>query len=290
MARILIVGAGDVGGRLARRLAAQGHVVFALRRQPQASPAPGVTALVADVTRPETLRQLPTSLDVVVFALSAGGGGVEAYQQIYVDGTRHVLAALAGQRLQRVLWVSSTGVYGESAGEVIDEDSPARPVTATGDQLLAAEAAARAAGWPTTVVRLGGLYGPGRHRLLRWVQSSRPVQRTPPQWSNRIHVEDAAALLAHVLNRVVQGLPVQPLYLGIDDTPAPLADVLDWLAVRLGLPAVPAATGPAAAAGQGKRIQAAHARAEGFRLAYPDYRSGYAEVLSHIQPGDFVAS
>lgn len=285
MARILIVGAGDVGGRLARRLAAQGHAVFALRRQPQ--PLPGVTTLAADVTRPETLGCLPPALDQVVFALSAGAGGPAAYQAVYVDGTRHVLAALAGQSLRRVLWVSSTGVYGQSAGEAVDEETPAHPATATGHKLLAAEAAARAAGWPVTVVRLGGLYGPDRHRLLRWVQAGRPVQRVPPQWSNRIHVEDAAALLAHLLTRCAQGLPVQALYHGVDAAPVPLATVLDWLAGQLGLPLPPAAD---TTAGQGKRILARHAAAEGFRLHYPDYRAGYADVLSHIQPGEFAAS
>ena len=96
MARILIVGAGDVGGRVAVLLAEQGHHVWALRRSmpEQRQPLAGVQTLVADVTRPETLTQLPENVDLVITALSPGESGEAAYRRVYVEGTRHLLQAL----------------------------------------------------------------------------------------------------------------------------------------------------------------------------------------------------
>lgn len=295
MAKILIVGAGDVGGRLAIGLAAAGHEVYALRRS--IVELPGVHSLIADVTKPATLNNLPLALDALVTALSPGQGGVEAYQRVYVEGTRNVLRALSGQMLLRHIWLSSTGVYGEDDGQWLDEQTVARPRTATGQVLLAAEAVARGepvadiaadkdvradtnAQWPCTVVRLSGLYGPGRYRLLNWVESGRAVQSEPPSWSNRIHVEDAAAFVQHLLEKAFAGGTLEPLYLGVDDAPSAQHEVLTWLAAQMQLPVPALAVGAASSAGQGKRIANKALTASGYVLRYPDYRAGYAQVLA----------
>ncbi len=278
MAKILIVGAGDVGGRLARLLADRQHEVYALRRHLVA--LEGVHGLVADVTRTETLQSLPDGLDMVIFALSAGGGEA-GYRQVYLEGTRNVLAALQGQNLRHVFWVSSTGVYGESGGEWIDENTPACPVTATAKVLLASEACVQSFGWPCSMIRLGGLYGPGRHRLLRWVQEAKPVQQEPPSWTNRIHVADAAGFLAHLCERVLAEKSLLPVYLGVDDTPTPQADVLCWLADQMQLPMPPLVSGSELS--QGKRIRNVGLRESGYELMFADYRAGYTEVLRHYR-------
>jgi nucleoside-diphosphate-sugar epimerase len=279
MAKILIVGAGDVGGRLACLLAEQQHEVYALRRQPV--PLAGVQLISADVTRVETLADLPKGLDIVVFALSAGPGGEEAYQRVYLEGTRNVLTKLQGQSLQHVFWLSSTGVYGETQGEWIDESTPARPATATGKVLLAAEHCVQSFSWPSTIVRLGGLYGPGRHRLLRWVQSAKPMQVSPPSWSNRIHVADAAGFLAHLCVRVITGQPLLPLYLAVDDAPTPQAEVLTWLAEQMQLPTPPTLTTDVPT--QGKRIRNQALHETGYQLMFLDYRAGYTQVLQQAK-------
>lgn len=274
MAKILIVGAGDVGGRLACLLASQ-HEVYALRRQPE--PLTGVHLLAADVTQPATLTNLPKDLDIVVFALSAGGGGEAGYRAVYLEGTRNVLNALNDQSLRHVFWLSSTGVYGENQGEWVDESTRAQPTTATAAVLLAAERCVQDFRWPSSMVRLGGLYGPGRHRLLRWVESAKPMQVSPPSWSNRIHVADAAGFLAHLCARVFVGQTVLPLYLAVDDAPTPQAEVLTWLAAQLQLPAPPALVDGAVS--QGKRIGNQALRDSGYVLRYPSYREGYTQVL-----------
>lgn len=283
MAKILIVGAGDVGGRLAISLAGDGHEVWALRRS--AVDMPGVRVIQADVTRPETLH-LPDGLDVVVTALSPGESGAEAYRRVYVEGTRALQQALTGQQLARQFWVSSTSVYGGDQGQWIDETTPAVPASATAQALLDAEALVMTGAWPGCIVRFGGLYGPGRHRLLRWVESGRPVQAEPPSWSNRIHVEDAAGLLRYLVMRTLAGEPVAPLYLGVDNAPSTQHEVLTWLAEQMQLPAPPGEARPDAA--QGKRIRNQALQASGYVLRYPDYRSGYAQVLAASRPAPSV--
>ncbi len=280
MAKILIVGAGDVGGRSARLLAAQGHAVWALRRQPQ--PIAGVQAVVADVTRPETLVGLPEDIEFVIVALSPGGGGVAAYEAVYREGTRAVLAALPRSALRHVFWLSSTSVYGAHQGEWITEATPAVAPTPTSAVLLQAEAVAASVGVPCTVLRLGGLYGPGRLRLLRWVEAGRPVSRQPGAWSNRLHVADAAGLVAHLVTLAQAGHALPPVVLGVDGQPTRLPEVLDWIAAQRQLPPVP--DSGEVTVDQGKRVAAEAATALGYHWQYPDFRAGYAALCQ--QPTD----
>lgn len=277
MAKVLIVGCGDVGGRLAVALADAGHEVHGLRRSPFA--LPGVRTLAGDVTDPARLR-LPAALDYVFVLLAPGESGEAAYRRVYYEGTRNVLAALQGQALKRLFWISSSGVYGQDDGGWVDETSPVEPASPTARVLRDSEALARAGGWPATVVRLSGIYGSGRLRLVNWVQAGRPVQAAPPQWTNRIHAADAAGLLAFLLAQDAAGVALAATYLGTDNEPAPQHEVLDWLADRLGLPRVPHEEKPEG--GRNKRLSNARLLALGYRLQYPHYRAGYAEVLAQF--------
>ncbi|RZU47641.1 nucleoside-diphosphate-sugar epimerase [Fluviicoccus keumensis] len=272
MANVLIIGCGDTGGRLAVLLAGAGHGVTGVRRSAHA--LPGVTMLQADITRPFRLDIAPP--DYVFILLSPGESSREAYDRCFLGGLENLQAALGGAVPRRVFFVSSTSVYGESAGEWVDEATPPRPAGFNGEVLLQAEARAAAA-WPAvSVVRFAGIYGEGRLRLLRWVQAGRPVD--PALWSNRIHVQDAARLLAFLLERDLAEQPLEPLYLGVDDLPVLQAEVLDWLAARRGLPPVPRQ--PAGDGGQGRRISNGRIRALGFRPVFPDYRAGYGSIVA----------
>lgn len=284
MSKILIVGAGDVGGRTATELAELGHEVWALRRTSQASQsfAGGgkLMWIVGDVTKAETLT-LPLSLDIVITALAPSESGMVAYEQVYVGGARTLQQALKGQSLKRQFWLSSTGVYGEDAGEWVDETTPALPKRDTAKLLLQAEDVVRQSPWPSTIVRLGGLYGPGRERLLGWVRDAKPVQMTPPSWTNRLHVADAASLVVHLVQQCLAGVNVEPLLLGVDDAPTPQHEVLAWLAKQLELPAAPEkAVEPNVS--QGKRIRNLALQRSGYVLRYPSFRDGYLTMLPKL--------
>lgn len=267
--RVLIAGCGDVGTRLGATLAAGGAEVFGLTRS-SALPAP-LRALHADLAAGPPM-ELPPAIDTLIFAAAPAARDEAAYRALYVDGLRHVLDGLRTPP-RRALFVSSSAVWGERGGAWTDEDTPTAPDAFNGRVLLAAEAllAARCPG--AVAVRLAGLYGPGRTWLLRRAAAGEPVQREPPVWSNRIHVEDAARALAHLVR-----LPdPAPVYLGVDDLPAPLHEVIDTLATWLGRPPPPAA--PPGAAPTGKRLANRRLRATGFDFRWPDWRAGYRALL-----------
>ncbi|WP_104105163.1 NAD-dependent epimerase/dehydratase family protein [Nocardioides sp. 616] len=288
-ADVLLVGCGDLGADVGLRLARQGHRVLALRRRAELVPAP-LVGLGVDLTRETPTLPPPESMDLrlLVVALTARPRTEEAYRATYVDGMARALDALdaAGQRVARAVLVSSTGVYGDApgtgaAGELVDEDVPARPADGPARMLLAAEElfAARVPGG--TVLRLSGLYGRGSARLLEQVRTGSVGD--PDRWTNRIHREDAAAAVVHLLTRAQQP---DPLYVGTDDEPALLGDVAAYLASLLGVPA-PAGVATTVALGtgrrgrrrgrgRGKRLSNARLRATGWEPAYPTYREGYA--------------
>ncbi|HHW75620.1 MAG TPA: SDR family oxidoreductase [Xanthomonadaceae bacterium] len=289
MARILIAGCGDVGTTLGLALRAAGHEVWGLKRRPADLP-PGIQPLAADLTDPATLTRLPPVLDYVVYSAAAAGFGEAQYQAAYVTGVRHLLHALRqeGQRPKRLLFTSSTSVYAQHQGEWVDEDSPAEADGFSGRCLRAGERLLWDSPWPAVAVRFGGIYGPGRTRLIDSVRDGTATRpEGPPIYTNRIHRDDCARVLAHLLE-----LPEPArLYIAVDDDPAPLDEVLCWLAAQLGapkprvVPQQPLKPGAEANGNMALRLRAskrcrnARLRASGFRFRYPSYRDGYAALL-----------
>lgn len=279
--RVLIAGCGDLGTVLGLELAAAGDEVIGLRRHPEALPA-AIAPFAADLGNPKTLEQLP-EVDAVVYAAAADSSTDEAYRRAYVEGLRHLLAARALREHppQRLLFVSSTAVYAQDDGEWIDERSPAEATDFRGVRLREGEARLRTdapAAAETAILRLSGIYGPGRTRLIDLVRSGRATfPPGPPRYANRIHRDDAAGALAHLLR-----LPkLAPLYLGVDDAPVDLAEVLTFLAVELGAPLPQlAAAGPGGMERSSKRCSNALLKASGYRLRYPTYREGYGALLA----------
>ena len=281
MAHVLIAGAGYIGLRLAAVLQAGGHRITGLRRSPP-SQANGPAWITADVTRPATLADLPADFDAVVCALAPGGRDAAAYRGIYVTGTGHLMDRLDGRDLP-FLFVSSTGIYGENTGAWVDEHTTPAPTTDTGRVLLEAEENVLARRADATVVRFSGIYGPGRTWLVDRVRAGHPVQVEPPTYTNRIHRDDGAGVLAHLLEKRLAGATLPPILLASDDDPAPLADVTGWLAHRLGVPRPPEA--PAAAdAPRNKRCRNTGLKDTGYRFIHPGYRDGYADMLAKGNP------
>ena len=260
----VVIGAGDLGSRVAQLRVAKGEQVFALRRQvPAAAGSTGVIWLAADLASGAGLDALPENPDAVVVAVAPDARSEAAYHALYVAGVGRTLARFTA--MPRVIFVSSTAVYGEDAGAWVDETTEPAPPAFNGRVLLEAEANAARHASHATALRLTGLYGPGRD-FLRHSALRASVGRR--HWTNRIHVTDAAAAVSLLLDE-----PAPPsLVLGNDDTPAQQWQVMNFLRGQAGLPALPEPDGPVT----GRRIANARLRALGWLPRYPSYREGYA--------------
>ncbi|AKA21589.1 SDR family oxidoreductase [Pseudomonas chlororaphis] len=279
---VLIAGCGDVGSRLARQLLAENWQVHGLRRTVAQLPA-GVIGVAGDLFNTQCPPAWPTGpLDYLVYSAAATEHDEAGYRAAYVEGLTHVLGWLKqhGQSPKRLLFVSSSSVYGQKDGEWIDETSPARAEGYSGRLMLEAEQVALRSGIPASLVRLTGIYGPGREWLLNQVRQGYRVVIDPPLYGNRIHADDAAGLLAFLLRADRRGTALEDCYIGVDDAPAPLAEVVAWLREYLGVTEW-AADASVRRSGS-KRCSNARARALGWEPRYPSFREGYAQILEGL--------
>lgn len=279
---ILLAGCGDLGTEAGLRFAAAGHRVVGWRRSPDKLPAE-IEGAAANLSAAE-LPPVPADTTAVVIAVAADAPTEEAYRSAYLDGVAHVLAALERDHVtpERVLFVSSTAVYGDAGGGWIDENTTPEPAGFSGRVMREAEdlLLQRLDGTATSpiVLRLGGIYGPGRTRLIDQVRTGAAVIPDQPRYTNRIHRDDAAGAIVHLLS-----MPEAPtrVYVGVDNNPADLGDVLRFLAAELGFD-VPPSGSPGDARGGNKRCSNALLRKTGFSYKYPTFREGYRDILAGV--------
>lgn len=258
----LIVGCGFVGRVLARKLLARGDRVIGMTRTLASAGKlrkHGVEPVIASVTDREAMRAaidvLPGDEPVDVYYLVPPGRpspGGPTPQQVVIDGAKNTLAALAGKQIRRIVVASSTAVYGQRDGEFVDADTPAEPIDERGQLLRDGEQAWLDADTnagtnadtnthtnadgdiPARIVRLAGLYGPGRIIGLRAVRDGAPIVGDPDAWLNLIHVDDAAELLIATMT----SRAAAPVELGSDGTPVRRIAYYSHLAQRIGAPPV----------------------------------------------------
>jgi nucleoside-diphosphate-sugar epimerase len=287
VSRVVIAGCGWLGAALGQELARRGDAVWGLRRRTAGLP-PGLQPIAADLADPGTLTALPSPLDGVVFAAAPEASDESSYQRTYVDGLGTVLEALrAGattDRLPRVILLSSTSVYGQTTGEWVDESSTTTPSDFRGQLVLRGEEILSESGFPAIVLRLGGLYGPGRESLVDSVSGGRAtLSPGPTRFTNRIHRDDAVGAIVHLLDLSAAGAAA-PVYLGVDHEPAPRNDILRWLAARLGVTVSEAPVGVEREhdprGDTNKRCSSLRLRDSGYRFLYPSYREGYEAILT----------
>ncbi|MEM9290799.1 MAG: NAD-dependent epimerase/dehydratase family protein [Acidobacteriota bacterium] len=280
--RVLIAGYGYIGSELGLLLAQAGWRVWALRRgavEPQHS---SIHPLQANLLEPSQLGELP-AVDAVVYLISADRFDEEAYLRAYRDAAINLHSALeaCGQR-PPWLYASSTGVYGTQDGSWVDEDSAPAPTSTTGRALLRAEEAISRRVERLSIVRFGGLYGPGRTRLIDQVRRGEGFcVEGPPRYTNRLHRRDAAGFLAHLLT--LEESRRQPLYLGVDEEPADRCEVLRFLADALGVDAPAHRVAQEPAPRGNKRCRNRRLVGSGFRYRYPSFRQGYSELIAAMQ-------
>ncbi|CAI8773154.1 SDR family oxidoreductase [Pseudomonas sp. IT-P176] len=277
---VLIAGCGDVGGRLAEQMLAKGWQVYGLRRTIANLPA-GVIGVAGDLFNEDCPETWPVgAVDYLVYCAAATDHDEAGYRAAYVQGLQHALGWLDdyGQVPERLLFVSSSSVYEQQDGGWVDETAPAEASAYSGRVMLEAEQIALGSGIPASVVRLTGIYGPGREWLLTQVRRGYRVAVDPPLYGNRIHADDAAGLLAFLLDANHQGVALDDCYIGVDDAPAPLAEVVMWLREYLGV--TEWAEDASVRRTGSKRCSNARAKALGWKPRYPTYREGYAAILA----------
>jgi nucleoside-diphosphate-sugar epimerase len=271
---LLVVGLGYVGGPLAAGLGKRGYQTVGLRRSD--GPAlEGVRVVRGDVTGPDTWAEVPGDFDQVVVLLSAGERSETAYERTYLAGAKSIRARFPQSRL---LWVSSTAVYGSDASSVVNDDTPPDAQSGTGGILRRAEAVV--ATGPHLIVRPSGIYGPGRTTLLDRLRRADISQTERDVWTNRIHQED----LIRCLTFSVERPELHGSLLASDCEPAQLGSMQDWVLAKLGgiVPvATAAARGSRASAEprRSRRIEPTRLAELGFTWKYPSYRAGYAALL-----------
>ncbi|MBI4411378.1 MAG: SDR family oxidoreductase [Deltaproteobacteria bacterium] len=279
MMKILIAGCGYVGSALAVRLLEEGHDVWGLKRHSAGLPL-GIKPVVADLACVDSLTSLPSNLDSVFYLASADAIDDSAYRAAYVDGIKNLVTALKGQTIRRFFFISSTRVYSQKNGEWVDEATATNPVTFAGQRLLEGEQIALNAPWSATVVRFGGIYGPGRAGLIDRIREGKTILKEgPPVYTNRIHVDDCAAVLHHLMTLKSPA----DLYLAVDCEPAEQKEVYGWIAARLGVPApVVGKKEPTAYESRGesnKRCRNNRLLATGYKFLYPTFREGYGSLI-----------
>jgi nucleoside-diphosphate-sugar epimerase len=276
---VLVAGLGWLGEAVARDLVAAGHRVTAARRRKGDSPL--FRQVACDLTDFHEVKRLPDDVEAVVVCTSARADGVEDYHAAYVEVNEALLERYADAGLAAYVYTGSTGVLGHDGGEDVDEDTPVRPSAPTAEVLVEAERLVRGAAprVPTRVVRLSGLYGPGRagtiERVRRGALSLGPGDDA---WMNFCHRDDASAYLRAALERGEDGA----VYHGSDAEPARRRDVVLWVCGRLGIPAsMREDAAPGGRRGVNRRVLSEKSRrALGLTLRYPSYREGFEALLA----------
>ena len=278
---VFVAGAGYVGLELARQLAARGDRVWAARRHPPPL-GPGITPWPCDLGDPALV--VPEGITHLAFTASPDSSDPSSYERTYVEALTRTLEAFdrAGSTLERIVLVSTTSVFAAEDDAIVDESSPVRS-DGTAAHIVAGESIVRARRGGV-VLRLAGIYGPERTRMIRMVKdgtarcaSSRPI-------GNRIHRDDCAGAIVHLLSHPAPA----DLYVGVDDAPVELAEVYRWIASQLGLPA-PAESDEPDARGRESLARGGSARKRcsnrrllesGYTLRHPTYREGYGALLA----------
>lgn len=284
---ILIAGFGDLGHAIARQALEderwRATPILALRRSPpDLTGLPNVRWCAADLMNVETITtaiqaaENASPISHVVYCAAPNERTEQAYRRIYVNGLQNVVNAFKAHACQTppmVLFVSSTAVYDSQSEGVFNESSPTEPRGFNGQVLCQAESWLLENSPRCTVLRLSGIYGPGKQRLLDSI--ARGMARVPADnhyVANRIHLEDAARAVLHLLGGGHHGV-----FIGSDNCPLPLATLYANLAEMLDAP--PPQLGEASPMMGKKRLSNQKLLDTGFTFKWPDSLTGYAAII-----------
>ncbi|MFP4353266.1 MAG: SDR family oxidoreductase [Puniceicoccaceae bacterium] len=299
--KLLILGCGYVGGAVAESRLAAGWEVWGVSRNPEVLGRLGARAgfhpVVAEVDGSGWHEAVPGDADAVLNCVSAAGGGVDGYRKSYLGGNRSLVEWARRAQPERILYTSSTTVYPFTDGREVFEEDAGGDLSETGRVILESERILLddpAAGPRTTVLRLAGIYGPGRHHLLDSLRNG--VETLPGRgdfFLNLIHLDDIVSAVERVIDCPAAAGRV---YNVSDGHPPTKQELVAWLARRLGRPVPefdPEAAGRrlrvnAAGDPPNRRIRIDRIHAEtGWVPACANFESGYERILDGGWPNFF---
>lgn len=277
--KLLILGCGDIGMRLANELPVDTYLIVGVRRSSMPPhELPHFRWMNVDLNNVSSMNQLlaETIPDLILISMTPDERSDEGYRKAYVQITQALIenVRLLNQKPRLILFVSSTSVYAQDDGSWVDENSITEPDTFSGKRLLEAENNLRASGLPVCVVRFSGIYGPGRERLINQVKSGKISSSMG--FTNRLHANDCARVLAHLIEKQkIQS--IENLYLASDDTPVPMNEIQIWIAQQLGIENT--ATSDEKSERSNKKICNQRLKKTGFEFLYPGYKEGYVTLF-----------
>lgn len=290
MSTRVIVGCGYLGSRVAELWRQAGDSVFTVTRSPERAVElanRGFQPVVADVLVPDSLPKLPPC-QTLLYAVGPRGQSTVSRFALYRDGLATVLERW-GDQCDQVILISSTGVYGDGARGLVDETHPRNPDREATLALVAAEDLLLSESWArkAIILRLGGIYGPGRLPLLKLLKTRQPLPSDPSGWLNLIYVDDAAR--ATVL--VARNARSPEVLNVVDGHPVPRREFYEEVARLFGLSSPVFERGDADTStagflhprrgGTGQRWISNRRLVEGYGMTFecPDYRTGLRRVL-----------
>jgi nucleoside-diphosphate-sugar epimerase len=276
---VLILGCGDLGTRVGQHFADQSKKVLGVRRRPMQAPSENFHFAAVDIHQPDALESILTdSLQLIIVTLTPDAYTEAAYKHTYYQAMHNLVNALQIRNASpHIIFVSSTSVYEQHSGEILDETSITEPQAFNGRWLLAAEQCLTSSGLPTSIVRLSGIYSHTRRRFLdKCCLGELP---SPHKLTNRIHIEDAAQAIIHIAHLPSALAP--EIFLVSDSEPATSQTIYEWLlekdlcrrpdkfteSVNNDFPT------------SGKFISNKKLLASGFRFKFPTFREGYEKIL-----------
>jgi nucleoside-diphosphate-sugar epimerase len=270
---VLLLGCGDIGCSLGLELLRQGDRPLGVRRNIAALPA-ALPGLALNYSDPGSLRSLQDiAFDIAIMTPTPASFDAQGYRSGFLVPVENLLAQWRDGPARRLIYVSSTRVYGDCGGDWVDEDTPVRPDDPQGAVIAEAEQRLLESRHDVTVVRFSGIYGRQPSYLLQRLGRGEICPAEPPRYSNRIHRDDCLGFLLHLLRQASW----HRLYLGSDSEPVLQRELEEWLMAALGVSPVREAQTRELG---NRRCSNRRLLASGYQLRYPDYRSGYSAMIT----------
>lgn len=272
MYHIQIAGAGYLGSRIAdyfqqkkQKVTALVHSAASVEKLKSRS----ISALSVDLLNSNSLTSIPPA-NFIVISVAPRDYSMEGYRNIYLDGIKNYLSALAKHpKPFLIVYISSTGIYSEDNGNWVDADILPNPKTEKARILLAAENQVLQSGYPACILRLSGIYGPARNRIEKIKQGTIPEKNV---WTNLIHVDDAVSMIPILFKSAKTG----NIYLGTDNQPFTQQEFLDWLCPQLNV-SIPDLESKNLT---GKRCSNQKLKELGWKPSFSTFKEGYSSLLS----------